>query len=86
MAESLTDLMEPRYSPLAKVTKDVAAAGVLLTAVFSVIIGVAVFLPLLLVELPATLDTFMRERLGFFTAYAIVLVMPAAIGVWKGKA
>ncbi len=84
LAESLTDLMKPEFSRLAKITKDVAAAGVLLTAIFSVIIGIAVFLPLL-PGLSARLDTFFWDRLAYFGAYVAIVVFPAVLGIWKGK-
>lgn len=43
--EYLTDLAQPENHPLAKKTKDVAAAAVLITASFSAIIGAIVFIP-----------------------------------------
>jgi undecaprenol kinase len=84
LAESLTDLMEPRFSRMAKVTKDVAAAGVLLAAAFSIVIGIAVFLPLL-PELPARLYTFWRDRFLYLGIYTVVAVVPAVLGTWKGE-
>lgn len=43
--EFLTDLVSPEYNELAKKVKDVAAAGVLLSAIVSVIIGAIIFIP-----------------------------------------
>lgn len=43
--ESLTDLVSPDYHDLAKATKDVAAAGVLIIAIGAALIGVIIFLP-----------------------------------------
>lgn len=43
--EYLTDLVAPDYHPLAKKTKDCAAAAVLVAAFFSVLVGLVVFLP-----------------------------------------
>ena len=43
--EYLTDLVSPDYHPLAGRVKDVAAAGVLITAVGAAIIGMIIFLP-----------------------------------------
>lgn len=39
------DLTSPEYHPYARDTKDVAAAAVLLSASFSVIVGLIIFLP-----------------------------------------
>jgi len=41
--ESVVDLVMPKPHPLAKVAKDTAAGAVLVTAVFAVIVGVAIF-------------------------------------------
>jgi diacylglycerol kinase len=49
MVEALVDLVTDEYHPLAKVAKDVAAGVVLLTAIGSVAVGLAIFLPKLLV-------------------------------------
>ena len=43
--EFLTDLVTPDYHELAKKTKDVAAAAVLFSALFSVIIALIIFIP-----------------------------------------
>ncbi len=43
--EYLTDLVSPDYHELAGKTKDVAAGGVLLTALSAAIVGTIVFLP-----------------------------------------
>lgn len=43
--EYLTDLVSPEYHELAKKTKDVAAAAVLVSAIFSAIIAVIIFVP-----------------------------------------
>ena len=43
--EYLTNLVSPTYHPLAGKTKDVAAAGVLITAIAAVLIGIIIFLP-----------------------------------------
>ena len=45
MLESLVDLVSPELSPEAKIAKDVAAAAVLVSAIFSVIVGAILFLP-----------------------------------------
>ena len=46
--EFLTDLVSPDYHPLAGKTKDVAAAGVLITALAAIGVGVFIFLPKIL--------------------------------------
>lgn len=43
--EFLTDLVSPEYNELAKKVKDLAAAGVLLSAIVSVVIGSIIFIP-----------------------------------------
>ena len=43
--EKLTDLIQPEINPIAKIIKDLAASAVLITAVFSIIIALIVFLP-----------------------------------------
>ncbi len=43
--ELLTDLISPDFHPLAGKAKDVAAAGVLLSAITAIIVGLFIFLP-----------------------------------------
>lgn len=43
--EFLTDIVSPEYHPLAKKTKDVAAGGVLVSAIIAVILGLLIFVP-----------------------------------------
>jgi diacylglycerol kinase len=43
--ELCVDLASPQYHPLAKIAKDVSAGAVLLSAIFSVIIGLFIFGP-----------------------------------------
>ena len=43
--ESVVDLASPDVHPLAKVSKDVAAGAVLLSAIMSAIIGFIIFIP-----------------------------------------
>jgi diacylglycerol kinase len=45
LAETIVDLISPGYHPLAKVIKDVTAGAVLLTAIFSVVVGLLVLGP-----------------------------------------
>ncbi|RID89459.1 diacylglycerol kinase family protein [Peribacillus asahii] len=46
--ERVVDLVTEEYHPLARQAKDMAAAAVLLYAVFSVIVGIVIFLPKLI--------------------------------------
>jgi diacylglycerol kinase len=46
--EKLSDVVSPEKNDKIKIAKDVAAAGVLISAIISVIIGVIVFLPVIL--------------------------------------
>lgn len=43
--ESLVDLASPQQHPLAKIAKDTAAAAVLISAIVSVLIGLIILLP-----------------------------------------
>jgi diacylglycerol kinase len=82
LTESLVDLIEPEYSLVAKMVKDVAAAGVLLTAVFSVIIGAIAFYPAL-GNLPEILRDFTRYRWPNLLVQAVVFVLPSLWGMMK---
>lgn len=80
VVEAMTDLMEPRLNPVAQVTKDVAAAGVLLSALFSVFIGFLVFYPALW-ELPQRLAGFAERRAAYFGIYLLLAVIPSLLGL-----
>ncbi|MBS3753861.1 MAG: diacylglycerol kinase family protein [Anaerolineales bacterium] len=43
--EVLVDFVSPEQQPMAKICKDVSAAGVLITAGISVLVGLLIFLP-----------------------------------------
>lgn len=43
--ENLTDLVSPDYHPLAKIVKDMAAAIVLMTSFFALLVGSIILLP-----------------------------------------
>ncbi len=45
--EMIVNLVSPEYHPLAKISKDIGAGAVLLSAVLSVVIGVAVLLDIM---------------------------------------
>jgi diacylglycerol kinase len=51
MVEALVDLVSPGYHPLAKISKDVAAGVVLLTAIGAVVVGLLIFGPKVLAAL-----------------------------------
>jgi len=46
--ETVVDMVSPTPNPLAKIAKDIAAAAVMVSAFFAVIIGAVIFLPLLI--------------------------------------
>ncbi|HWJ03423.1 MAG TPA: diacylglycerol kinase family protein [Verrucomicrobiae bacterium] len=43
--EKVVDLVSPDYHPLAGQAKDIAAGAVLITAIFSVVVGLFIFIP-----------------------------------------
>lgn len=43
--EHLSDIISKKYLNVIKVTKDLSAAGVLLSAIYSIIVGIIIFLP-----------------------------------------
>src|SRR5699024_9605492 len=49
--ENTIDMFSPDYHPLAKKIKDMAAAAVLFTSIFSVLIGAVILLPKILIFL-----------------------------------
>lgn len=81
LAEAITDLLEPKFSPIARVAKDVAAAGVLLTALFSIAVGLIVFMPALQ-DLQARLGSFDSKRAIILALYLMAGVLPAGIGAF----
>lgn len=46
--ETVVDMVSPNPHPLARIAKDIAAAAVMVSAFFAVIIGAVIFLPLLI--------------------------------------
>ena len=46
--EKAVDLITDKYHPLARLAKDVAAGGVLLAVLYSIVVGLIIFLPRLL--------------------------------------
>jgi diacylglycerol kinase len=49
--EAIVDLVSPQRHPLAKVSKDVGAAAVLITAVTAIIVGILLLGPPLLIKI-----------------------------------
>jgi len=43
--ERVVDILKPRVHPYARLIKDLMAAGVLLSSIFAIIIGIIIFLP-----------------------------------------
>ena len=48
--EAIADLVSPEFHPLVKKAKDVAAAGVLMTAIAAAAAGLIIFLPKLILN------------------------------------
>ncbi|MBE3518886.1 MAG: diacylglycerol kinase family protein [Firmicutes bacterium] len=85
LAEALVDLLTPDYAPMAKVVKDVAAGGVLLASIFSVITGLAVFVPALTGLFRTAWSDVVADfgrRLPWAVPALITLVLPALIGLF----
>lgn len=80
VVERLIDIVQPEYDTIAKVTKDVAAAGVLLSSFFAIVIGVMAFYPSIL-ELEVRLGQFLSHRLLLFLVFNVLVVLPSALGV-----
>jgi diacylglycerol kinase len=51
--ENLVDIVSPQIQEKARIVKDVAAGGVLMSSILSIIIGLIIFLPKILQLLPA---------------------------------
>ena len=82
LTESIVNLIQPEYNIIAKIIKDVAAAGVLLTAVFSVVIGVIAFYPAL-GNLGEVLEGFLKFRWPYFLVQTVVFLGPSFWGMIK---
>lgn len=48
--EAVVDLVSQEFHPLAKIAKDTAAAAVLITALFSLVVGAVLFVPKLILR------------------------------------
>ena len=51
VVERVVDILKPRIHPYARLIKDLMAAVVLISAIFSVIVGVIIFLPYIFPQL-----------------------------------
>ena len=54
--ETMTDMISPDFHQLAKISKDVSAAAVLITAIASIVIGILIFAVPLLLKLGWMID------------------------------
>lgn len=81
LTESVVDVLEPRYHPAAKIVKDVAAAGVLISSAFAVAVGAVAFYPALL-DFPSRFREFLDRRLVLFLVYVSVAVIPSLVGLF----
>jgi diacylglycerol kinase len=45
VVERVVDILKPRVHPYARLIKDLMAAGVLITSIFALVIGLIIFLP-----------------------------------------
>jgi len=87
LAESMVDLVQPHHNQIAKTIKDVAAAGVLLTAFFAVVIGFIAFYPALL-DFRGRIRGFCETRWPYFSIYTVAVTGPFLWGVvsyWRNR-
>lgn len=82
--ETVIDLVSPEYHPLAKITKDVAAAAVLVSAFFAVVTGILVFAPLLIQVMQDGLKQGLAVTLESVVAAAAVILL--AVSASAGSA
>ncbi|HHW17786.1 MAG TPA: diacylglycerol kinase family protein [Firmicutes bacterium] len=80
LAEYFVDLMKPEYDEIAGIAKDVAAAGVLLTSVFSVFVGVVAFYPALF-DMEARFRALLEKRWPFLLLHFFLAVAPSFAGL-----
>lgn len=82
LTESIVNLIQPEYNVIAKIIKDVAAAGVLLTAAFSVVIGIIAFYPAL-GNPRGILGSFLKYRWPYLLVETVVFLAPSLWGMMK---
>lgn len=76
--EATIDLFTEEYHPLAAVAKNAAAGGVLIAAVFSVVVGYIVFVPSLESVLPSVVEQ-VRRSPPYLTLAALALVIAVVV-------
>lgn len=64
VVERVVDILKPRVHPYARLIKDLMAAGVLVSSILSVVVGILIFYPYLMNAL-AKWKTFFNFNLGF---------------------
>lgn len=84
--EGTVDLASNRYNPLARMAKNVAAGAVLVSAVFSVLVGVVVFLPKLPLFLKVLRDGAYRSPLFWAWVLVLALVLSSVVVTSKSGA
>ena len=85
--EVIVDKVSPKYSPLAKVAKDVAAGAVLLSAVMAVAVGIVLFFDIERFKLILLFFSDLSNLLLFlgFSAIALVFISSGKKRNIKGK-
>ena len=85
--EVIVDKVSPKYSPLAKVAKDVAAGAVLLSAIMAVAVGVVMFFDIERFKLILLFFSDLSNLLIFvgFSAIALVFISSGKKRNIKGK-
>ena len=85
--EVIVDKVSPKYSPLAKVAKDVAAGAVLLSAIMAVAVGIVLFFDIERFKLIMLFFSDLSNLLLFlgFSAIALVFISSGKKRNIKGK-
>lgn len=79
--EAVVDLVSPEYSRLAKIAKDVSAGAVLISAIFSVVIGIYLFWDIAVIK---NIFSYFRENI-LFSILIIILIIISFIFVFGIK-
>lgn len=77
--ETMINLYTPNYNNLARITKDVAAGAVLVTAIISVLVGFIIFFDIN--QLFATLQEIFNNKIAL--SYYIVLIISSLIFIFE---
>lgn len=85
--EVIVDKISPKYSPLAKIAKDVAAGAVLLSAIMAIIVGIVLFFDTEKIKLILLFFGEWSNLLLFigFSAIAVVFITSGKKRKIKGK-